>query len=163
MEIDRFAGRAVQLEGWIRGENVSTGSKAIFGPKLMLAITDKNQTVWLDQPKLYGTFPWTKFQVFARIPAEPKQIKLVLGLENVTGTVFFSRVKIVEVPQVAPPKSDAGKAALQQTPAYRGTMSKVPPPAIRSTPIPTSEARKSFRALFTASDAFGSLSTVGSA
>jgi len=122
MELDRFAGRAVQLEGWIRGENVSTGSKAIFGPKLMLAITDKNQTVWLDQPKLHGTFPWTKFQVFARIPADPKQIKLVLGLENVTGTVFFSRVKIVEVPQVAPPKSDAGKAALQQTPAYRGTM-----------------------------------------
>ncbi len=123
LPVEQYQGKAVMLEAWTKGENISETDKKYLGPKVMLYIKDDNGVEqWLDHQKQYGTYPWTKKTVFVRIPENLKELRLILGLEKAEGTLYITKLKILEVPQ-ARPMTKASTEKLQSKPKFRGVMS----------------------------------------
>ena len=122
LDVKKFAGRAVQLEGWMRGENIGKSPQPWLGPKLMLSIHSNHESQYPDQHKLDGNFPWTKFTVFARITNQATMVRLSVGLEKATGTVYFRDLRIIAVPQIKPPVDINAPDRIQPETRYRGTM-----------------------------------------
>jgi endoglucanase len=61
----------------------------------MLAIDSPSQKLWPQADLETGTFDWKRAAFTARIPADATAITLVLGLEQVSGRVWFDDVKFV--------------------------------------------------------------------
>ena len=123
LDIDEVRGRGVVLEAWIRAENVSSSDVVFHGPKLMLVITGKNGKVYPDQPKEYGSYDWKKFTAFARVPQDAESVRVVIGIEEVTGTLWFDDLRVTLGPQQAVwPVVPNGLPVPEKT-RYRGVMS----------------------------------------
>jgi hypothetical protein len=92
-------GKTVTLSAKVKGENISALEKATGGIKLTIRITgaDDKVTELNPQPKLGGTFNWRKCITLATIPNDAKSVTLVIGLEGVTGTVYFSDLELDNV------------------------------------------------------------------
>lgn len=124
LDIEKLRGRGVMLEGWIRAENVSATTIHYHGPKLMLIITNQDgKKEYPDQPKVYGSHDWKKFTVFARVSKNAKAAALVLGLEGVSGTVFFDDLRMTLEPLSAGWKQVPNGLPVQKKTRFRGVMS----------------------------------------
>ena len=124
LDIEKLRGRGVMLEGWIRAENVSATKTHYHGPKLMLVITNQDgKREYPDQPKEYGSHDWKKFTVFARVSKNAKAAALVLGLEGVSGTVFFDDLHMTLEPLSSGWQQVPNALPVQRKTKFRGVMS----------------------------------------
>ncbi len=119
-------GRAVVLAGWMKAENLGQPKVSYLGSKLMIVFNyGENVSDNADQsPKKLGSYDWTRFEVYCRIPASAKAVALHIGLQNAPGTVWFDDVTLTRLPE---PKVSALASTrnqpLQKTTRFRGVMS----------------------------------------
>lgn len=95
LPVDRCAGRRLIVETRVRGENLSEKPAAWNGVKLMLLMKNAEGEDNFPQADLpVGTFDWKPVRWTFRIPDNIVSAKLRLGLEKITGTVWFEPLKV---------------------------------------------------------------------
>lgn len=95
LPVEKVAGQRVRVTARIRAENVSPRPKAWNGIKLQLALADaEDRKDWPQATVGEGTFAWTEASFVAFIPRNTVRAALNLGLEAVSGTVWFDDVKV---------------------------------------------------------------------
>jgi hypothetical protein len=95
LNVTKFSGREVKIRTRVRGDSISVKPNAWNGVKLMLRI--RNAEGKLDYPQFHlpdGTFPWTDVDWTVRIPDNAVEMDLAIGLEKVTGNVWFDTIHI---------------------------------------------------------------------
>lgn len=125
LDLKRVAGRAIMLEGMMKGENLTVPSLKYLGPKLMIHEKSPYSDTWIDQTKQYGSYDWKKFFVFARIPEQAEDVNLCLGLQGCVGTLYVDAIKVTIVPEPSSNTKQTPKStiALPQKTKFRGVMS----------------------------------------
>ena len=109
----------------VRAENVSAKPQPWNGIKLMLIIEGPDRREWPQADIPAGSFPWRRAAFNARIPADVKTVTLLLGLEAVTGKVWFDdlSITIARPPRASVPKPAPGPAFKGHAlPRLRGAM-----------------------------------------
>ena len=103
--LEGLRGGTVQVSATVRAENVSARAKAWNGIKLMLETRTAGGTTLYPQAKVAeGTFPSSLISLVVDIPRDATALNLIVGLERVTGKVWFSNIN---VRLLVPPLSDA--------------------------------------------------------
>lgn len=102
LEVSELKGRTVRLSAMVRGENVSSKPNPWNGIKYMLVIHTPEGTQYPQAPLGTGSFDWRATGFRVRIPGNATNITLVLGLEQVTGKVWFDDLKITAAPRKEP-------------------------------------------------------------
>ena len=99
VDVNLVRGKTVKLTGKIKGENISVPPQAYLGVKMMFEIVgaDGKKNYPDVQPKLTGTFGWREAITIATIPADAKAVTIVIGLQNSSGTIYFSDLELDEV------------------------------------------------------------------
>lgn len=103
LPIDRLKGKKILLAATIKAADISAKSKPWNGIKAMIYWQSPSKK---DYPQIslgVGSFDWQRGEVAVEIPADAEKATLTLGLEGVSGTVWFRDVSISEV--VAKPPS----------------------------------------------------------
>lgn len=125
LPIDRLRGKRVFVGADVRGENISERPKAWNGVKVMLVIESPFGTDY-PQPEIpAGSFDWKRFTRRAVIPADATAATLTLGLEEVTGRVWFDNVRVTHQSAVVrAPAADPSQAIFRghKLPRLRGAM-----------------------------------------
>jgi len=91
----QFAGRDVKIQTRVKGDSISDKPKPWNGVKIMLRVRDAEGK--LDYPEFKlpaGTFPWTDVDWTVRVPANTVELYFYIGLEAVSGTVWFDAIHI---------------------------------------------------------------------
>jgi hypothetical protein len=119
--------RGVTIRGsaMVRAEDVSAKPNSWNGIKFMLAIETPDRKLWPQAALDTGTFAWKRAVFSTKIPADASAVTLTLGLEQVTGGVWFDHVKLVvaKPPRTAKPAPAAGMAFKgHDLPRLRGAM-----------------------------------------
>jgi hypothetical protein len=92
---DRIAGRKVRLSARIRSDGVSMRPNPWNGIKVMiLTVTEDGEKGYLQLTTVDGTRPWTAAEKVLAIPANVTKADLVIGLESVSGSVWFDDVRV---------------------------------------------------------------------
>ncbi len=112
---ERMRGCTVRGAAMIKAENVSAKPNGWNGIKCMLAIETPDRKLWPQADIGVGSFDWQKAGFSARIPADATAVTLVLGMEMVSGKVWFDDVEIAvaKAPVMV-------KGRVQTGPAWRG-------------------------------------------
>lgn len=99
VDISKVRGKALKLTAKIKGEDISVPPKPYLGVKMMLTVTGADGKVnYPDvQPKLTGTFGWREVRTLATIPADAKSVVISIGLQNSSGTIYFSDLELDDV------------------------------------------------------------------
>lgn len=79
----------------VRATNVSQPPQSWNGIKCMLAIEAPDRKLWPQASVDAGSFDWRRVAFSARIPTNATSVRLVLGLEAVTGKVWFDDMRVV--------------------------------------------------------------------
>jgi hypothetical protein len=108
-------GCVVRCAARVKAAAVSAKPNPWNGIKVMLPIETPDRKLWPQAPLDTGTFDWKRATFTARIPPDATAVALVLGLEQVTGKVWFDDVQIV----VAKPPLTARPAPLSG-PMFKG-------------------------------------------
>lgn len=121
----KVAGRAVVLEGWIKADRLGSPKVSYLGPKLMISFAYGDHVLDnVDQPKKTGTYDWTRFEIFCRIPASAKQVSVHVGLQNAPGTIWIDDVTLTLLPAPKSPSVEhIGNRAIPRETQFRGVMS----------------------------------------
>lgn len=91
-----LSGKNVAVFAEVEQENVSAPPKPWNGVKVMLSLVYADGKLNYSQaPNAAGTLPWQTRSFSIRLP-KLKAAQLVLGLEQVSGTVRFRNVRVVE-------------------------------------------------------------------
>ena len=91
----QFGGREVTIRTRVRADSVSAKPKAWNGVKLTLRTRSSDGTVDYPQYNLpVGTFPWTDVNWTVRIPDNTVDMGIGIGLEDVSGTVWYDAIHI---------------------------------------------------------------------
>jgi|GEM_PF-349571 len=92
-----LAGRKLVLSAEIAQKNITSKPKPWNGVKLMLIVTDADGKKNYPQAfTISGSADWTRRCLAAEIPADVRMVELLLGLENVSGTVKFRNLRLEE-------------------------------------------------------------------
>jgi alpha-L-arabinofuranosidase len=104
LDVARFNGREVEIRTRVRADSVSEKPKSWNGVKLALRISKADGNVaWPQFILPVGTFDWTDVDWKVQIPDNPVGVDLAIGLQNVSGTVWFDAIHISTVPGSAGP------------------------------------------------------------
>jgi alpha-L-arabinofuranosidase len=104
LDVARLNGREVEIQTRVRADSVSAKPKPWNGVKIALRIRNADGTLGWPQFRLpVGTFGWTDVDWKVQIPDNPSAVDLNIGLDNVTGTVWFDAIHISTVPGAAGP------------------------------------------------------------
>lgn len=110
----------------VRGEKVGSPPHPWNGIKCMMAIEAPDRKLWPQAEIGSGTFDWRRVGFTVRVPTNAESAKLVLGLESVSGKVWFDDVKITvaRAPVRHPAKPAVGTTVYtgRQVPRFRGAM-----------------------------------------
>ncbi len=135
LPVAEVLGCEVRGSGRVRAEAVSPKHNSWNGIKCMLIIETPGGKNYPQAPLDVGTFDWQLARFMVRIPADATKITLLLGLEEVTGKVWFDDLKFtVARPPSVPPAPVAGPMYKGHTlPRLRGTMisSSITPESLR--------------------------------
>jgi lysophospholipase L1-like esterase len=94
-EVTQLRGRDVRVQTRVRAESVSERPKPWNGVKLMFTVRNAGGKPDYLQFKLpEGAFPWTDVDWTVRIPDDAVSLDLIIGLDNVSGTVWFDAIHI---------------------------------------------------------------------
>ena len=103
LPVERLRGCVIRVAGVVRAEGVSDRPQPWNGVKLMLPITSPGGTLYPQAKIGTGTFDWKPVSFIIRIPSDAATAILHLGLEEVTGKVWFDDIRVTVVRPPAPP------------------------------------------------------------
>ena len=95
LNVSDFSGQTVKISTRVRGDSISDKPNPWNGVKLMLHV--RNAEGKLDYPQFKlptGTFPWTDVAWTVQVPDNTVELYLTIGLEKVTGFVWFDAIHI---------------------------------------------------------------------
>jgi hypothetical protein len=93
LPVDTIRGCRIRGSVMVRAERVKAKPNPWNGIKFMLVIESPAGKSYPQAPLETGTFDWRRAGFTAHIPADATNVTLVLGLEQVTGKVWFDDVK----------------------------------------------------------------------
>ncbi|MFO8012149.1 MAG: cellulase family glycosylhydrolase [Phycisphaerae bacterium] len=91
---ERLRGCKLLLSARVRAGNVSAKPQDWNGVKFMLPMVSPDGRHWPQARLGVGTFGWTEVLWQARVPPGATEARLFLGLERVTGTVWFDDLHV---------------------------------------------------------------------
>lgn len=115
LPVEGLKGTRVRVEAMVRAEGVSQPPNVWNGIKVMLHTVGPDGQDWQQQNNVFGTFDWKPIAFVASVPREATEASLILGLEMVTGRVWFDDLKVTVVSRrrAVEPSAKAG-------PVYKG-------------------------------------------
>jgi endoglucanase len=125
LPVEAMRGCAVRVSAMVKAENVSAKPNPWNGIKCMLIIEAPDGKQYPQAPLDTGAFDWRRALFTAKIPADATKVSLILGLEQVSGKVWFDdlNITIAKVPPTTVPKPVAGPMFKgHNLPRLRGTM-----------------------------------------
>ena len=96
-------GYKIRIQANVKAENISAPPNSWNGIKIMLHTTGPNSDNYPQQNLPQGTFDWRTADYVASVPIDTQQATLRLGLELVTGTVWFDDLKVTIYSKARPP------------------------------------------------------------
>lgn len=131
VEVASLHGARVCITAVVRAENIQSADPAVplakwRGVKCQLNFDSPSRGKrWYDEPNLHGTFPWREVGAIGGLVEDVNQVKIALGVEGATGTVWLSDVRLTVLQpresRVITP--DAEKNLSQKITRMRGVMS----------------------------------------
>ncbi len=94
LPLEKIAGKKLICSVMVKGENISPGKGAADSSKFMLMISQANKTAWPQASIGAGTFGWGEVKFSQEIPSDARQCVLLLGLQGVTGTIYFRDLNV---------------------------------------------------------------------
>jgi arylsulfatase A len=124
LPVDAVRGSMVRGSVMVKAGDISAKPNPWNGIKCMLIIETPGGTHYPQAPLNTGTFDWVSSQFAARIPADATNVTLMLGLEQVTGDVWFDDVRftVVKVPIASPDPIPGPMYKGHDLPRLRGAM-----------------------------------------
>jgi len=115
LPVEKVRGYQLYFSGMVRAENVTEKPKPWNGVKFMVPIVAESGRQWPQGQIGIGTFDWQRVVFPVRVPTDATQLSLYLGLEMVTGKVWFDNIKVTvrKLPFVPKPRANTG-------PVYKG-------------------------------------------
>ncbi|MGC8989329.1 MAG: glycoside hydrolase family 5 protein [Verrucomicrobiia bacterium] len=123
--VEAMRGYLVRVSAMAKAQNVTSKPKPWNGVKCMLAIETPDRKLWPQAEIGTGTFDWHRISFTTRVPKDAASARLVLGLEQVKGKVWFDDVSIAAVkPPVIRAKTTAVGPSFKghNLPRLRGAM-----------------------------------------
>jgi hypothetical protein len=113
--VERVRGCTIRGTAMVKAAAVSDRPNPWNGVKFMLAVETPNGKQWPQADLPCDDFDWTRAAFTVRVPPETTSAHLLLGLEQVTGKVWFDNVAftVAKPAQIAKPTPAPG-------PTYRG-------------------------------------------
>ncbi|MCD6064593.1 MAG: Endoglucanase, partial [Flavipsychrobacter sp.] len=128
LPVEKLRGATLKIKARIKAQKVSTPPRPWNGIKVML----HSVLPWTDEypqmPVSSGSFDWRESEFLAFISPSVDTVRLVVGLEEVTGRVWYDRIEI----SIFDPPQPLHKAA-PATAVYKGHDE----PRLRGMMIPT--------------------------
>jgi hypothetical protein len=125
LPVEKMRGYVVQFSARIKAENVSRKPLPYNGVKFMAPIVTDHERSWPAAETSVGTFEWQTVAFRTLIPENARQVSLVVGLEAVSGKVWFDDIRVIawkpppgEGPRLATGKPYKG----HDLPRLRGAM-----------------------------------------
>ena len=98
LDVAKFAGRKVRIQTRVKGISISEKPKSWNGVKLMFGMKNAEGKADYSQfPLPAGSFDWIDVDWLTRIPDNTVSLRLILGLEQVTGSALFDAIHISTV------------------------------------------------------------------
>jgi hypothetical protein len=94
MPVEQMRGCTVYCNAMIKAEGVSAKPRPWNGVKFMLAVEGPSGKSWPAATLEVGSFDWRRAVFAGKIPADATRVMLVLGLEAVSGKVWFDDVRV---------------------------------------------------------------------
>lgn len=90
-ELEEMKGKKIRLVTMVKGAEIKGRGAA----KFMLMVTRQNKKVsWPDANLGKGSFDWKKAEFTYNIPFDAVSCALILGLQDVTGTIRYKDLKV---------------------------------------------------------------------
>lgn len=117
-------GCVIACSAWVKAEKVSERPQSWNGVKFMVPVEAPSGRQWPQAKIGTGSFDWMQARFTVRVPADAEKMSLMLGLEAVTGKVWFDDVKITiaRLPSSAKPKPASVMHRGHDLPRLRGAM-----------------------------------------
>ena len=116
LPVERLRGCVLFCSALIKADNVSEKPQPYNGVKFMVPIVTPDGREWPAAKIGTGSFDWQKVSFTVRVPADATAMRLCLGLEAVTGKVWFDDVRIV----VRRPPLPPAPARAADGPVFKG-------------------------------------------
>jgi len=94
LPVEAMRGCQILGTAMVRAEDVSAKPNPWNGIKFMAALESPDRKSWPQAPLDTGSFDWKRAAFSFRVPTNATRLTLVLGLEQVTGRVWFDEVKL---------------------------------------------------------------------
>jgi endoglucanase len=120
-----WRGYLIHLACMVKAEDVSAKPQPWNGIKFMLPIVHEGGKMYPQADIPVGTFDWRPAAFDVRVPPTASDVRLYMGLEGVTGKVWFDDLKITirRLPFVPPPAVTTGEPYKgHDVPRLRGAM-----------------------------------------
>ncbi|CAF0784377.1 unnamed protein product [Adineta ricciae] len=98
-----LSGSKIRIRALAKAVNISTPPKPWNGIKVMLHTQGPSGDNYLQQNQPQGTFDWRSVDYVVGVPSDARQATLRLGLEAVTGMVWFDDLLITVYSKPRPP------------------------------------------------------------
>jgi endoglucanase len=92
--IEAVRGVDVEVTGWVRAEAISEKPDPWNGVKIMMHVSGPGGDDWPQPLVDVGTFDWTQKGFTRAVPDDAESVDLILGLELVTGRVWFDDIEM---------------------------------------------------------------------
>jgi hypothetical protein len=124
LPIDQLRGYTIRGNAQVKADNVTAKPAPWNGIKFMLVIDTPTGKRWPQAPLDTGTFDWKRTSFTAKIPSDATSATLCLGLEQVTGKVWFDNVTlaVAKPPTATPPAISVPMFKGHDLPRLRGAM-----------------------------------------
>ncbi len=94
LPVEQMRGYVVRFSARVRAEGISHKPNAWNGVKFMAPWKKGEEIKWPSVELGEGSFDWKEVTFRATVPEEAEKISLVLGLELVTGKVWFDDIEV---------------------------------------------------------------------
>jgi hypothetical protein len=125
LPVEQMRGCRVAFSAWIKAEKISAPPQPWNGVKFMALVQTPGGTQWPAAHIEAGTFDWKRVTFSVRVPDDAQSLSLIVGLESVTGKVWFDDICVwlLKMPIVRPKQAVAGVAYRgHDLPRLRGAM-----------------------------------------
>lgn len=121
LDENKLRGRRIQFEAMVRGKDLSQSATVYFNSKLKISFDSNSGCERNPEPiRKSGTYDWRKASRVFFIPEDASNIKITLGLQDITGTYWVKNLRILELPVYPGQPYTPSPEPLQQNPKYRG-------------------------------------------